>query len=444
LKIPTLCLALTLAISANDALAQLLPVGDEFQVNAYTTSAQQLPAVASNAAGDFVVAWQSVGSGGTDASGLSIQAQQFAADGTPVGGEFQVNSYTTNDQQVPDVGTDAAGNFVVSWYSYGSPGTDTSGDSVQAQLYDLNGLPVGSQFQVNTYTTEHQRRSALVFDAQGNFTIVWAGWAPSGDTDIQGQRYDAGGVPLGGEFLINTYTTNRQQRPDIAADPEGNFVVVWQSFGSNGSDTSDDSIQGRRYDADGNPLSSQFQVNTYTTNGQRNPAVGVDGAGNFVVVWGSLGSSGSDTSFSSILGQRYDASGLPVGAEFQVNTSTSGYQQYPSVAHDSDGDFVVAWQSEVSTGSDASGLSIQAQHFSANGTPLGGESQVNTYTTSNQQFPDTATNHEGRFVVTWESFGSSGSDSDTFSIQAQRFDASLPFRDGFERGDTGRWSVAVP
>jgi hypothetical protein len=432
------------ALTAGGAWAQLTPNGDEIQVNTYTTSAQQLPAIAADAAGDFVVAWQSAGSSGSDTSGLSIQAQQFAADGTPLGNELQVNTYTTNDQQVPEVGTDAAGNFVVSWYSYGSAGTDTSGDSVQAQLYDLNGLPVGSQFQVNTYTTEHQRRSALLFDAQGNFTIVWAGWAPSGDTDIQGQRYDANGVPLGGEFLVNTYTPGRQQRVDIAADAAGNFVVVWQSFGSNGSDTSDDSIQARRYDADGNPLAAQFQVNTYTTNGQRNPEVGMDDAGNFVVVWGSLGSSGSDTSFSSILGQRYDASGLPVGAEFQVNTSTSGYQQYPSVAHDSDGDFVVAWQSEVSSGSDASGLSIQAQHFAADGTPLGGESQVNTYTTSNQQFPAVATNREGRFVVAWESFGSGGTDTDTTSIQAQRFDVPLPFRDGFERGDTSRWSGTVP
>lgn len=438
-------IAFATLLATTTATAQLTPDGDEFQVNTYTTSAQQLPAIAVTSAGDFVVAWQSAGSGGTDSSGLSIQAQLFAADGTPVGSEFQVNAYTTSNQQVPDVETDAAGTFVASWYSDGSAGTDTSGDSVQAQLYDLTGLPTGGQFQVNTYTTNDQRRSAIGVDDLGNFTIVWAGVAQSGLlADIQGQRYSAEGIPLGGEFLISSYTSERQQRPDIAVDSAGNFVVVWQSYGSSGSDTDKDSIQARRYDADGNPIGDQFQVNTYTTNAQRNPAVASDDAGNFVVVWGSGGSNGSDTSFSSVLGQRYDADGFPVGAEFQVNTSTTGYQQYPAVARDSDGDFVVVWQSEVSTGSDSLGFSIQAQHFAASGTPLGGETQINTYTLSNQLLPAVSSNGEGRFVVTWESFGSAGADSDSTSIQAQRFDVPLPFLDGFETGGTGRWSGAVP
>jgi len=32
-------------------------------------------------------------------------------------------------------------------------------------------------------------------------------------------------------------------------DAAGNFVVVWESIGSSGSDTSDESIQGQLYDA---------------------------------------------------------------------------------------------------------------------------------------------------------------------------------------------------
>ena len=61
----------------------------------------------------------------------------------------------------------------------------------------------------------------------------------------------------------------------MAADADGDFVVVWESDGSSGTDTSGDSIQGQRYASDGSTQGAQFQVNTYTTNPgafQRDPA----------------------------------------------------------------------------------------------------------------------------------------------------------------------------
>ena len=54
-------------------------------------------------------------------------------------------------------------------------------------------------------------------------------------------------VPVGAQFQINSYTTNIQERSSVAADADGDFVVVWQSKGSSGTDTSYSSIQGQRY-----------------------------------------------------------------------------------------------------------------------------------------------------------------------------------------------------
>ncbi len=51
---------------------------------------------------------------------------------------------------------------------------------------------------------------------------------------------------------------------------------------------------------------------------------------------------------------------------------------------------------------------------------------------------------DGDFVVVWQSAGSSGSDSSSFSVQGQRFVPSLIFTDGFESGDTSAWSSTVP
>jgi len=54
-------------------------------------------------------------------------------------------------------------------------------------------------------------------------------------------------APAGAQFEVNTYTTNSQFVPSVAADSDGDFVVVWESNGSSGTDTSSYSVQGQRY-----------------------------------------------------------------------------------------------------------------------------------------------------------------------------------------------------
>ena len=402
-----------------------LPVGGQFQVNTYTTSNQSSPSVASDAEGDFVVVWTSGGSSGGDTSSSSVQGQRYAAGGGALGGEFQVNTYSTNNQFSPSVASDAEGDFAVVWASNGSSGSDTLAFSVQGQRYAAGGAALGGQFQVNTYTTNRQFTPSVASDAEGDFAVVWASNGSSGgDTSgysLQGRRYAAGGAALGGEFQVNTYTASTQQYPSVASDAEGDFVVVWHSNGSSGGDTSLYSVQGQRYAAGGTLLGGQFQINTYTTNNQQYPSVASDAEGNFVVVWESTGSSGGDTSSRSVQGQRYAAGGALLGGQFQVNTYTTSNQTYPSVASDADGDFVVVWRSDGSSGSDTSSTSVQGQRYAAGGAALGGQFQVNTYTTNGQFDPSVAADAEGDFVVVWTSTGSSGGDTAIDSVQGQRF-----------------------
>ena len=51
---------------------------------------------------------------------------------------------------------------------------------------------------------------------------------------VVGRRFDASGVPEGGEFLVNSYTTGDQRGPAVAVGAGGNFVVAWTSFGQDG------------------------------------------------------------------------------------------------------------------------------------------------------------------------------------------------------------------
>jgi hypothetical protein len=433
--------------SSGSSLAQILPKGPEFQVNQYSTGAQYRPAVAVGSAGDFVVVWESEGSGGTDSDGESVQARCYAADGTPLGSEFQVNTFTAGDQYHPAVARNGQGRFVVVWESWGSSGSDTNDTSIQARRFDAGCSPLGGELQVNSFTSGYQRFPRAAMDASGKFVVVWGSQGSSGsDTDgtsIQAQRFDLDGTPLGGEVQVNSYTTSIQDLPAVAFDGQGRFVVVWTSFGSGGGDDDWSSIQGQRFDAAGGRVGGEFQVNSYTTQEQTFPAVAADDQGRFAVAWQSLGSGGSDTSYWSVQARRFDSGGTPQGGDFQVNRTTLGYQYRPALAMDGQGDFVVAWDNRATSSAASDGDSIQAQLFAGDGTPLGGELQVNTYTTGLQSFPAVAVGAAGDLVLAWDSRGSLGGDSSSLSVQARRFSGVL-FYDGFESGDTSRWSSTSP
>jgi len=405
------------------ATAQLL--GPEFQVNTYTTSFQGYPAVAADAAGNFVVVWES---NPQDGSYSGIFGQRFGSPGSPLASEFQVNSQTTNSQRFPTVATDGPGNFVVVWQSYTQDG---SGWGVFGQRFNSVGGPVGSEFQVNTYTTENQFAPAVAVDGSGNFVVVWESSAQDGSySGIFGQRFSSTGGPVGSEFQVNSSTTDSQSGPTVAADGSGSFVVVWESYTQDGSYFG---IFGQRFGSTGSPVGSEFQVNSFTTGTQYHSAVAADGSGTFVVVWDSYIQDGSGW---GAFGQQFDSLGSPVGSEFQVNAYTTQDQFATAVAADGSGNFVVAWQN---LGQEGSTWGVLGQRFNSAGSPVGSEFQVNTYTTDNQFVPAVAADGSGNFVVAWQSGLQDGSQ---YGVFGKRVRISI-FSDGFDVGDACAWSAAV-
>ncbi len=399
-----------------------LPVGGEFLVNTYTTHSQKTPSVSMDANGAFVVVWESIGSNGSDTSHYSVQARRFSASGTPLGGQFQVNTLTTDIQSNPSVARAAGGEFVVTWTSDVSIGNDSSGRSIQGQRYAASGAMQGGQFQINSYILENQHDASLSMSPDGEFVVVWESLGSSGGDSsshsIQMQRYAPGGTAQGTQTQINDYTTSSQQRPSVSQDVNGEFVVVWDSNGSNGGDSSEYSVQGQRYTADGTAQGEQFQVNVSTLGIQAGAAVSRGRNGDFVAVWTSEESSGNDSSGFSIQGRLYSADGTPQGGEFQVNTYTTGTQQANAVAKDVDGDFVVIWQSNGSNDTDSSGFSVQGRRYAASGAPLGEQFQVNTYTPNTQSAASVAIDGNGNFLVAFQSSFAIPSFPD---IRAQRF-----------------------
>jgi hypothetical protein len=399
-------LCLVFACAGRAAWPQGDPLGPEFRVNTYTTSTQALPDVASGDAGDFVVVWS-----GQDGSGLGVFGQRYAASGNPLGGEFPVNTYTTDHEYFPTVASSAAGGFVVVWMS---DNQDGSGRGIFGRRYSASGSPLGGEFRVNTYTAGSQDSPSVTADSSGDFVVVWQSYSQDGsDVGVFAQRYADTGVPLGPEFRVNTFTTGLQFGPEVASDPSGNFVVLWISRAQDGSN---DGVFGQRFASSGVPLGPEFRVNTYTTGAQITSSVAA-ASGVFVTVWSSRDEDGS---FYGLQGQRYSSSGAPVGPAFRVNTYTTSNQIFPSVAADPSGNFVVVWQS---LGQDGSDYGTFGQRYSNVGVPLGPEFRANTYTSSAQRDPSVAADAAGNFVVVWESSAQDGSSQGVFG---QRFSQIVP------------------
>ena len=198
------------------------------------TGAQQNPAVAVAAGGEFVIVWQSYS--GIDPSDSGVFGQRFDASGAKVGGEFQINEYTTGYQRNPRVAILTSGEFIVTWSSE----QDEQSGAVMARAYAGDGTPIGGEFQVNTTELGAQYRPDVALDPFGQAIVVWQSFLQDGDgPGIYGQRLDLGGTKIGPEFSVNTYTTGTQRNPHVAAGPEGDFTVVWESFGNEGDPNSE-------------------------------------------------------------------------------------------------------------------------------------------------------------------------------------------------------------
>jgi phosphoheptose isomerase len=317
-----------------------VPKGAEFPVNTYTTLRQAAPAVAMDADGNFIVAWQSQLQ---DGSNYGVYAQRYNSTGAAAGAEFLVNTYTTSAQFAPAVAMDADGDFIVAWHSYTQDG---SSHGVYAQRYNATGDPQGGEFLVNTFTENSQSTPSVAMDANGDFVIAWHSLAQDdGTVGVYAQRFDANGQRQGEEFRVNTFTTNNQGFPSAAMDADGDFVIAWQSFAQDGSNYG---VYAQRYNAAAVPQGTEFRVNTHVNDRQESPSAAMDGQGNFAVLWQSNLQDGAQR---GVYGQAYNAAGIAQGGEFRVNSFTPDSQELPRVAMRGNGDFVAVWQSNLQDGS---------------------------------------------------------------------------------------------
>src|SRR5262249_31424693 len=154
--------------------------------------------------------------------------------------------------------------------------------------------------------------------------------APADDS-VQARRFDAAGVPLGPEFTVNAMpVAGGAQEPAVAVAPDGTFVVAWDRFDAGlGQSVS----VARRFDAAGAALSGEIELGTSTYT----PRGAVDPAGRVIAVFQVNG---------GVAVRRFDAAGVPRGPAGGVNEAP-GTHQWPTVAVQPTGEFVVVWAEEL-------------------------------------------------------------------------------------------------
>lgn len=417
-----LILICILALASSALADEVVRQGGEFFINTHTTANQGFPDLASDGNGTFVATWESQGQ---DGDGFGISAQRQTAAGTPLGTEFQVNTYTTDNQWDPAVSMAPGGEFVIVWASL----VDGNQFGIAGQRYDADGVALGTEFIVNTFTAGDQHYPAIAHGSNGDFLVVWESLGQDQSFGgIYGQLFDSAGQPSGSEFRVNTTTLDEQNDVKVAAK-DGGFLVVWESDGIDGDG---EAVVMQELDTTGAPVGGEIQVNSSSSGDQEDPDISVLPGGTFAVVWESDGQDGSG---ETIVAQVFGADGLPIGSELIVNSTVTADQNEPQVAAVGTDHFFAIWQ-------DSSGMDddVRGRRFDVAGQPAGDELLLNTSTADDQDEPSVAADVNGRLLTVWRSFGDH--DGEAAGVGAQRLDTAL-FANGFESGDTLGWSSAT-
>ncbi len=394
------------ATAVTEARAAAFVRGDEVPVNTYTSSNQEQPTLAVMADGGFVITWMS---NGQDGSQYGIYAQRFNAAGQKIGDEFKVNSLTAATQLYPVAAALPDGGFTILWVT--TTGAGTANYGVHGQRYDASGVAVGGEYTVfdtsavSTYYT--MPRVTVLQD--GTIKVAYA-YNPNSAaaSDIRVYTVDSDlarpGTTVAGVSTPKYTSGAAQMAGDIITLTNGRYVLTWAEYDSASANAHE--VRGRVYNADGTAVSAPFLVNTSVAYTQRNSDIAATPDGGFVVVFGSAGAEPSGDGDANILIQRFDENGTKVGAAVRVNSFAWGNQEYPQIVALTGGGYMVSWMSENQDGA-AGG--IFAQRLDANLRPLGPEFQVNNDGAGDQNRVEMAALPNGGVVFTWSATNVDGS-----------------------------------
>ncbi|WP_168565747.1 cadherin domain-containing protein [Crateriforma spongiae] len=347
---------------------------------------------------------------GNSAGAVTLDGRRFARDTDIDIGAFEyqaqihVNQTTSGNQttdgedkgvaQAVDIAAD--GSFVVVW---SSEGQDSSGYGVYARRFNANGIALTDEILVNQTTADFQGWAMVASEADGDFVVTWTSSNQDGtDRSVYARRFNADGTAKDGEFRVNTHNSDSQLASSVDVDAGNDFVITWYGSGPEGY-----GIYARRYASDGNALDAQeFRVTTGAIVVSPDPMVSTNSSGQFAIIAETTG---------NIYVNRYNEDGSRIGSEIGVETNILSVADQAVIALHDDGSFVVGWHQNND---------IYARRYNASGNLIGSQFTVNSTTAGPQSEVSLSMDDSGNFMFTWTGEGT----GDTDGVFAQRYDAS--------------------
>jgi len=250
-------------------------------------------------------------------------------------------------------------------------------------------------------------RPAIALNDSGSFVICWHDERNSYQCDIYARRYDTGGNPIGGDFMVNNDIGDYGQfNPDMAINNNGRCVITWEDGRAGPGD-----IYAQIYDASGNPTGGNFKVNDDEGSFKHSqPAIAMDNCGQFVIAWIDYRADSLN-----IYAQAYDSAGNTLGGNFRVNDDSSAVDQlWPDIALNDSGRLVIVWTDYRDYEED-----IFAQIYAFPSDTVGTNFKINDDAASARQLnPSISLNNAGQFAITWTDYRDGN-----LNIFAQNFDA---------------------
>ncbi len=395
----------------------------EFQVNTYSSGEQEKGAVAMDNDGNFAMAW-------IDEHREHNYGRMYNNSGNPISDEFQIG-VTNAEQYSNDIGIRSDGSYMITWDERDLSTNSTT--EIYARSYDSDGTPSGSIFSVsslaaqnisnnidtlNKYTPGLNPKISIAND--DSFLILW-----NNSSNIYFQQYDSSNNLVGTIQKVNT-AGNSSTSPNVslAMNSVGEFVIAWNGQGS-GQD-----VYFQRYDNLGNKVGNTIIPHLYTQDDQTNPSVALADNGLLTIAWQSFD---QDNDKNGVYWQQFDAMNNPqftfsgIGIEIKANTNTCEEQLTPSIGLLENDNVIITWSSYHEQGtscpppaSNGTEENIYYRIFDSNGNAFNPEdSIVNQIKTFQQLNPKVATDGKGLFITAWEDRNNDGSYKGIF---AQRFE----------------------
>jgi len=335
---------------------------------------------------------------------LAFYNQALGVYGTVLDGNFtarsisRVHKTALADQVRPAVSMLRNSNTIFVWQSKVLGSSD-----IFARLAKGTNF-YGPEFRVNQYIKDQQVDPAVAALPDGGAMVVWSSYGQDGSGwGVYARKVTAAGTLAGAqEFLVNQYTIGNQRHPAVCALPGGNVVFAWVSDQERSVWSAD--VFARVFSAAGVAMTGEFLVNS-ATNKCASPALAPLNNGGFCAAWSQKDA--IPTNSWDVWGRAFNAHGAPTVPAFRINTFLFGDQYNPRLASAPNGVLAV-W---TSLGEDGNREGVFGRFLLGGDRPSGDEFLVNTTTVSQQLEPDVAWNGTDRFLVVWSSFvGTTGFD----------------------------------